>query len=145
MATSRRKFLQTGSLVALAAGLPLKGAAMTFAGENSLINFAGTNAGRTGSGLLLDMATFQRTLQTNFLLTSGLKSATVKLVEVSDYRNGRAQNSDKECFSLLFTASKNVNLHQDTYKVKHNALGEFSMLVVPVGGTYYEAVFNRLY
>lgn len=144
MATSRRKFLQTGSLVALAAGLPLKGDGMSFAGENSLFNFAG-NAGRTGSGLLLDMATFQRTLQTNFLLTSGLKSATVKLVQVSDYRKGRAKNSNKECFSLLFTASKNVNLRQDTYKVKHDALGEFSMLVVPVGGIYYEAVFNRLY
>jgi len=145
MATSRRKFLQTGSLVALAAGLPLKGAAMTFAGGNSLINFAATNVGRTGSGVLLDMSTFKGTLQTDFLLASGLKSATVKLVEVSDYCKGRAQNSDKECFSLLFAAPKNVNLHQDTYKVKHDALGEFSMLVVPVGGIYYEAVFNRLY
>lgn len=140
MATSRRKFLQTGSLVALAAGLPLKGSAMSFGGGSSLLNFTGTNPGS-----LLDMSTFKRSLQTNFLLTSGLKSATVKLVEVRDYRKGRAKSSDKECFSLLFTASKNVNLHQDTYAVKHDALGEFKMLVVPVGGTYYEAVFNRLH
>ena len=145
MATSRRKFLQTGSLVALAAGLPLKGAARSFAGENSLFNFAGTNPGLTSSGQMLDMATFKRSLQTNFLLTSGLKSATVKLVDVSDSRKGNAKSSNKECFSLLFYASKSVKLQQDTYNVKHAALGEFKMLVVPVGGIYYEAVFNRLY
>src|SRR6476469_10135283 len=41
MATSRRKFLQTGSIVALADGLHLKGAGMSIAGEHSLLNFAG--------------------------------------------------------------------------------------------------------
>ena len=139
MATSRRKFLQTGSLVALAAGLPLKGSAMSFSGTSSLLNFTGTNPGS-----LLDMATFKRSLQTNFLLTNSLKSATVKLVEVRDHANGHAKRSNKECFSLLFT-SKTASLRQDTYAAKHDALGEFTMLVVPVGGTYYEAVFNRLH
>jgi hypothetical protein len=139
MATSRRKFLQTGSLVALAAGLPLKVSAMSFGGGSSFPNFTGTN-----SGSLLDMAAFKRSLQTNFLLTSNLKSATVKLVEVRDYQNGNAESGDKECFSLLFT-SNTASLRQDTYAVKHDALGEFRMLVVPVGGTNYEAVFNRLH
>jgi len=140
MAISRRKFLKTGTLVALAAGLPLKGAAMSFAGGSSLFNSIGASP-----GLPLNMEAFTRSLQTNFLLTSNLGSATVKLVEVRDYRKGRAKSSDKECFSLLFTASKNVSLRQDTYAVKHYALGEFNMLVVPLGGSYYEAVFNRLY
>jgi hypothetical protein len=140
MATSRRKFLKTGTLVALAGGLPLKGTAMSFAGGSSLFNFTSSNPGS-----LLNMNAFKRCLQTNFLLTSSIKSATVKLVEVGDYRKGISKRSDKECFSLLFTASKGVSLRQDTYAVKHDWLGEFNMLVVPVGGTYYEAVFNRLY
>jgi len=56
-------------------------------------------------------------------------------------------NIKKECFSLIFKGSPATSLRQNSYRVEHDSLGKFRMLVVPVGNSkqnLYEAVFNRL-
>ena len=53
-----------------------------------------------------------------------------------------------ECFSLLFRGPRNRLLAQDTYRVAHDSVGEFELLIVPLlpdhDALYYEALFNRL-
>ncbi len=53
----------------------------------------------------------------------------------------------EESFSLIFRGPLNLPLRQRTYSMKHYALGNLEMFLVPVGkdggGRYYEAVFNR--
>jgi hypothetical protein len=139
MATSRRKFIKTGTIVALASGLPLKVAANTLTGADSWLSFSAP-----GNGIELNMDSFRNSLNSNFLLSKDSNTAIVKLTEVRDLRVGRLKNSKKECFALTFAASEKPNLHQDTYDVKHDSLGNFKMLLVPVGTNKYEAIFNRL-
>lgn len=77
----------------------------------------------------------------------------VTLVEVKDNCPTSAQEPVTtlgDCFSLLFLGMRNQTSKQNTYKVKHPALGEFSLFLVPVGKRiartnqqHYEAVINR--
>lgn len=139
MAISRRKFINAGTLVALAAAIPLKATAKILNGVGSL-GAAPTLSDRVS---YLDMNMFSSCLQTDFYLNRGAAgAATVKLTEVHDWRT---DNSGKECFSLMFRGSETTRLAQDTYQVEHGALGKFEMLLVPVGkrSGRYEAVFNR--
>lgn len=54
-----------------------------------------------------------------------------------------------ESFSLVFRASPGDEVGHDTYRMKHEKLGEFDLFIGPVmygkqDGVYYQAVFNRL-
>jgi hypothetical protein len=52
-----------------------------------------------------------------------------------------------EAFSLIFRGPASNPLPQATYRLHHDALGDFDLFMVPVRqdqhGRYYEAVFNR--
>jgi hypothetical protein len=163
MPISRRKFLQVGTVVALAAGFPLK-AAMTAVGQRtaSAATPSGVAEGVVGAAaatakattpratLLLSKATFTPYLNTAFVLQAKrAKPVEVRLVEVSSRGPVPDQQvPGKECFALVFNGQQ--RLSQDVYEFKHPALGTFNLLLVPVGmnkkgkGLYYEAVINRL-
>ena len=53
----------------------------------------------------------------------------------------------EESFSLIFRGPLAMPLRQRTYRLKHHALGQLEMFLVPIGkdegAHYYEAVFNR--
>lgn len=56
---------------------------------------------------------------------------------------------NREPFSLIFTASKEMLLNQNTYKIVHEKIGEFFLFIVPVIAPpgehdqyHYEAVFS---
>jgi Domain of unknown function (DUF6916) len=164
MSISRRKFLQTGSVVALSAGFPLK-AALTATGQSAAGAAASSGAAEGMAGaaaaatvkatparpaLLLSKATFAPYLNTAFVIKSRrAKAVEVKLIEVSSRGPVPDQQvPGKECFALVFSGQQ--RLAQDVYEFKHPALGTFSLLLVPVGmtkrgkGLFYEAVINRL-
>jgi hypothetical protein len=149
MAVNRRQFIKTGTLVAVAAGLPLRAAAETPNHSNLSANVAAPPLSPLhGASAHFDMATFARQLNTTFRLSHSTgKTAVVKLVEVKDWRNDETRKTGRECFSLVFSGS--ASLKQNTYVVDHRSLGSFSLLVVPSGensqGRYYEALFNRLH
>ena len=53
----------------------------------------------------------------------------------------------QEQFSIFFRGPANIYLPQRTYHMKHDAMGELDLFIVPIGresdGFRYEAVFNR--
>ncbi|HEX8772063.1 MAG TPA: twin-arginine translocation signal domain-containing protein [Pyrinomonadaceae bacterium] len=163
MVISRRKFLQAGTVVALAAGFPLKNA-LTASGQRTSTDAAavaappstakGVVGASTGTStrpvVFLSKATFTPHVNTAFVVQSGrAKAVEVKLVQVnSTGPTPDRQIAGKECFSLIFSGQQ--RLSQDVYKIQHPALGKFDLLLVPIGkekkgkGQLYEAVINRL-
>ena len=83
---------------------------------------------------------------------------SLQLIEVADIkpRAGKKRleapatspNPGQECFSLIFQGPPGTTLWQDTFKLVNTQLGQFAMLLVPVGRdsshTYFQAVINRL-
>jgi hypothetical protein len=84
-----------------------------------------------------------------FVLQSESHDAvSARLVEVTPVPASGARPSAlprKQPFSLVFRAESNQELPQDTYQVRHQDLGDVSLLLVPVsparGGVQLEAVF----
>lgn len=134
--SSRREFLKRGTLVALAAGVPL---ALT----EKAFGMSTTPAG-------LNMAAFQSQLGTSFLINHQASKVKIELVDVNSFATRKQAAAGKEGFSLVFRGSEETVLKQDTYLIEHEQLGMFSFLVVPVGtngkrAPHYEVVINRLH
>ena len=155
MSFSRRKFLQSTSLVALCAAVPLKN---VFA--ETLKRSAGTTSlllpglDRSDAVSQLNYEAFVRLVNKKFSLRHGTIQADLKLIEVYDWKTDSDKRSagatGKECFSAVFLGAHHAPLRQETYTVTQESLGTFSLLVVPIGksgkkGLHYEAVFNRLH
>ena len=137
MSSSRREFLKRGTLMALAAGVPL-----------SLTEKAFGTTKSTAAGL--NMAAFKSQLGTSFHINHQASKVNFKLVDVTSFASRKQTAAGKEGFSLLFRGPKETALKQDTYLIEHEQLGMFSFLVVPVGtkdarAPHYEAVINRLH
>ncbi|SRR6266851_854794 len=140
MTTSRRDFLKKGSLVALAAGVPLRLAGKAL----------GKEAVTSSHGLGLSKAAFRAQLNTKFLINEGTSKRAVKLVAVDDLRQTRVFAGGKEGFSLLFRGDQTSALKQNTYLIEHDRLGMFSFLLVPImtrdkSAPHYEAIINHLH
>lgn len=139
MSTSRRDFLKTGSLVALAAGVPMGLAEKVMGREHFAFS----------SGLGLSKAAFMAQLNTDFLISDAGATSRVKLVSVKDLPRVQSFDSKKEGFSLLFRGEQISPLKQNTYLIEHSRLGTFSFLLVPVmtkdkSAPHYEAIINHL-
>ncbi len=72
-------------------------------------------------------------------------SFEMTLVEIKTVVSNKIQ----ECFSLLFrTTANDAPAFQQLFRVKHAALGEMTLFLVPVkkneNGLFFEAVFNKL-
>ncbi len=154
MPISRRKFIGTGSLVVLAAGLPLEAAAEVLHRTNSSFNPLDALRNSAGAASVLDRNAFSQCLKTEFWVTAeNVGSIRTKLIKIYDWKPKLTKRSrglaTKECFSAMFLGPSGTQLHQGTYEVEHKTLGKFSMFLVPAGksiqGHYYEAVFNRLH
>ncbi len=67
----------------------------------------------------------------------------LQLVDVSD-----SSTDGQERFALLFVGPKEPMLAQGIRRLRHLAMGEFELFLVPVGSdartVIYQAVFNRL-
>jgi hypothetical protein len=155
MVISRRKFLQAGTVIALAAGVPLKTAIVvpgkrSSAPQSSAPSGTATAPPATKSDTLayFSKASFAAYLNSAFVIKSKRSRAVeVKLVEVNDAGPvPDRQLAGKECFSLVFLGRQ--MLRQDVYTIEHAALGKFDLLLVPIGkdkkGSYFEALINRL-
>ena len=137
MTSSRREFLKRGTLVALAAAVPL-GLAEKAAGMG------------TSKAAGLNMASFKSQVGTSFRINHQASKVKIKLVDVANFASRKQTAAGKEGFSLLFRGPQEITLKQDTYLIEHEELGMFSFLIVPVGtkdtrAPLYEAVMNRLH
>lgn len=162
MAISRREFIRTSSVFAISAGLSL-----------GITNFAmaqkrGATPPQTNSGFAvpykaqldplfqMTRVTFSQYLSTKFTIDPGyISPIETTLIEVKDLRPAADVKKNlpgKECFRLTFKASGTVPhtamLKQGTFVVKHDALGNFELFVVPsvdkAGDVFFEAIINRL-
>lgn len=138
MSSSRREFLKRGSLMALAAGIPMG------VGEKAL----GMKAIPAGAGL--SKAAFESQLNTKFLINQDAAKVAVTLVNVTNLASRKETRTGKEGFSLVFRGPKETALQQNTYVIEHETLGMFSFLIVPIRArddraAHYEAVINRLH
>ncbi len=136
MATSRRNFLRSGSLVALAAGIPLASLERVLGADRTAPSIAG-----------LTRKNFADHLNTNFVIHHAQSKVSVRLVEVENLRIATPYG---EAFSLLFRGDYSTALTQNTYVIEHGKLGRFSFLLVPMGtrdksAAFYEAIINRLH
>lgn len=140
MSTSRRDFLKKGSLVALAAGIPLSLAEKVMAKEPLA----------APEGLGLSKAAFRAQLNTDFLVNDGTAKRKVRLFAVEDLSQSNKFGNGKEGFSLLFRGDQTSRLVQNTYFIEHARLGSFSFLLVPIlaqdkSAPQYEAIINHLH
>ncbi len=126
MTKSRREFLQTGTLAALFAAVPLK----TFAKHNSnrRSGFLGVFDDPEDPLAYYSKATFVSYLNSVFQIQTASGAVDATLVSVTDMP---APNGG-ECFSLLFVGGSSA-LAQNTYNVVHSALGTFQLFLVPAG------------
>jgi hypothetical protein len=93
----------------------------------------------------LTMQIFSEQLNTSFRFRLGESDVMeAQLVEVKDTGTTPVQ----EQFSLFFSTPRDRPPLQSLYRVEHEKLGEFDLLLVPVRADaqamYYEAIFNRL-
>jgi hypothetical protein len=136
MSTSRRNFLKTGTMVALATGVP-----MAMVEKVAAADSLATSTKTFG----LRKSDFKAELNTHFRISVNKSKVCVKLVDVADLR---PHTRNGEAFSLMFRGDESLALNQDTYVIEHERLGKFSFLLVPMrstkDGQQYEAVVNRL-
>jgi hypothetical protein len=141
--TSRRKFIKGATIVALAAGVPMK----ILAGQSAGSLITNLLAGEQGASDL-NSEVFARHLNTRFVIKEGSRDLTLTLVEVRHWKNSSTRKDGKECFSLMFQSS-DVPVKQNTYRTTHSVLGQLELFVVPTGkssnATVYESLFNRLH
>ncbi len=149
MSITRRRFLKAGTLVALAAAIPLKAAGQQPRKGNDgnpidqskdVVPDPLSNYGKSA---------FSSYLNSIFRLYTGYSTIDVALVEVKDLAPGAATaQTGGECFSLLFRGG-NVALPQNTYMIEHPSLGTFPLFLVPGtpddnGAQSFVAIINRL-
>lgn len=146
MPISRRKFVQTATLVAISAGLPIK----VLASDSSSVSSLSGLAGSTSTRSLIGSEVFAQYVNTQFAFKRGEIESKFVLKEVRHWaaRSTKKSSGGKECFSLVFDrVAGNEQLIQDTYTAVHSSLGEFPLFVGPAGKSQrkYEALFNRLH
>ena len=93
----------------------------------------------------LTQKTFADQIDTKFtLVLEGVEPLELKLSRVSDL----IESNGAESFSIVFKGPGEFVLRQNTYRLEHDVMGAFEILLVPIGkdeqGVDYEAVFNRL-
>lgn len=93
----------------------------------------------------LTKSIFAENLNTRFwLLNEQSEPHAIDLVEFTEDQ----ASPQLEQFSLRFRCDCTHLFPQRTYTMKHDAIGDFDLFLVPIGsdktGTFYEAVFNRL-
>lgn len=153
MLIARRKFVQSSLLF---------GAAMLFLG-NARSGFASTLAddGQLSDNVLRDPV-YRFTRETFEPYVGGYFEApnargemvALKLLKVDSYTPNAntkitaGRPAATETFSLLFSAEAPLSHLTNIHSIKHGALGEFKLGLIPCDGPsreiYYEAVFNHL-
>lgn len=141
MATSRRNFLKTGTMGLLCAGIPSV-IADVVSGHPALTF--------TQDGFNLAKSTFTPYINSIFRVRSGINTVDLTLTTIKDIKADAADPSKiagRECFSLIFSAPSGSLLKEGIQNIEHEALGNFSLFLAPVGKAVnrrYEAIVSRL-
>jgi hypothetical protein len=157
MGIPRREFLRASTVFALSAGLTLGLADMATAQKRrptdaeKKTGFAVPDDVKRSPVFHMSKETFSPYVNTTFVIDPGYTfPLQVTLLEVKDLRTPAQKSRNlpgKDCFSITFSAPEGTTLKQGTYQVRHDALGQFELFIVPVpnkeGKPFFEAIFNR--
>jgi hypothetical protein len=158
MAISRRFFLKTGSLTALAAGLVLNPNITIFGQDSSQSTNPGHQipiSAQQQPSFMFTRATFEPYVGGIFqapdasghMISLTLLSATTEKPKASTRLSTRTA-AETDGFSLIFRAEESLSPFTSTHRVSHPALGQFDLFLTPKkqenGIMLYEAAFNHL-
>lgn len=154
MSISRRGFLQSAFVSAVAVGIFSQSAVPAFgqqsAPKDSKGYFQVPQQAFGERSFHFTQATFEPYLRSEFRVTVGpYKVVKLTLAKVEDQRTGKGlESAEGECFSLLFKADGKLSDLQQTYVLQHEALGKFSLFLVEAGekenDLHYLATINRM-
>lgn len=158
--SNRRRFLRTGTMALVSAGLWLEGKAVAFGQENVR---AASGSPSQQSKTRLTRSTFTPYLTQYFSTKLNGAIIYLQLITIGDLQNVSISSTSikkqdtaafqaklkDECFTLLFASSNEVLLPQEAWTLSHPSLGNIEIFLVPVERPlgslhYYQAVFNRL-
>ena len=148
MSVSRRRFLKSGAIGAVSAGLVLQ-SARTVLGNSIEPGLSTPNQkGRFVSNY--SRASFEPLVGSSFKVRIGENSVNLKLIDLVDYRASSKRQMPvigTESFVLAFRAPKSLSLRSTTQKLEHPALGKFDLFMTGSkdrGRILYTAVINRI-
>jgi hypothetical protein len=157
MSISRRGFLQSAFVSAVAVGLFSQSTIAAFGQKKSQLKDAQgyfqVPPQALGDRLFhFTQTTFESYVQSDFRVTVGpYKVVTLTLVKVEDQRprpRKGMMRTEGECYTLLFKADGKLSDLQQTYVLQHEALGTFSLFLVDAGEkekeVHYLATVNRM-
>ena len=152
MTVSRRKFLQAGTMVSLAAVIPVKSVfGQMEVGQRGLFKVPPESDADQFNRLTEE--TFSLYVNTKFrIYTSPLTAINLELIKVKRWERSSQPESvsaaQLDCFSVVFRGPRKIALESGTYKVEHDQMGSFDLFISPVNDRKkqrrYQAVFNRL-
>jgi hypothetical protein len=159
MTTSRRKFVKSGLLAAVFAGICFDAQKQVFGQQGNsqggrTISASVPNEARMDDVFYFRRSTFEPYLNTEFRVRLGVTTTTLKLVEIVDCT---ALPSDKaakapssgECFVLIFKANRKFPKSIPILPFEHDALGKFELSLeksksfADQKGIYYQATINH--
>ena len=155
MPISRRFFLKSGTLTAIAAVVALKTQTLTFAQTGTSQNFQIPLVAQQQPTFMFTRATFAPYVGGIFqapdargrMISLTLLSATAnKPATTTKISTGRAIQTDS--FSLMFKAARALPEFTSIHQVSHPSLGKFDLFLSPHSQAgkepIYEAVFNHI-
>lgn len=159
MSVTRRIFLKSGVLSALAVSFLIKPAAFAFGQDlrqaNPALDFQIPYEAKQGALFYFTRTTFEPYIGSSFQ-TRGTGGGTANLTLLSvrdctpDAKSLKVTTKSRtsDCFALTFRASKPLPDLTTIYRLRHGALGEFDLFMTRRGETrgtiLYEAIFNHV-
>ena len=155
MSVSRRSFIRSAAVCALATGALLRTPLAAFGqAAGAAQDFAIPYEATTSPVFNFTRATFEPYLKGIFVAAGG-RSRTVELqlVAIRDYappsdaRLTTRAHRRTDCFSLLFRSAAPLSQLSSIHRLEHAALGQFDLFMtesVGRGGYFYEAVINHV-
>jgi hypothetical protein len=159
MSLTRRRFIETGTLAAVSAGVVLSSARLAL-GQNAqhgsrTRDFQIPAAAQQDVTANFTYGTFKPYVGDIFQAPNARgRMVSLTLKSVDRYENKATSKittkaaKQTESFSLMFRSTQRLPQNTSIHKVSHPALGQFDLFLSPRkvdDGTYfYEAVFNRL-
>jgi hypothetical protein len=158
MTATRRRFLKSGAITILMAGVALDMIPSVFAQNNQQSDpkkdFAIPFEAQQNPVFSFKKETFEPYIGGTFKISAGAHSAQMKLDKVRDCKPGPNASKmtkkplrESECFALVFSSTEKLTDLTTIYDVEHAALGKFALFLTrrdgPNGTYLYEAVYNR--
>ena len=154
MSVSRRSFIRSAAVCALATGALLRTPLAAFGQAVAAPYFPIPYEVTTSPVFNFTRATFEPYLQGIFVAAGGrTRTVELQLVAIRDYAppsgarlTARGQRRT-DCFSLLFRSPAPLSQLSSIHTLEHAALGEFDLFLtesVGRGGYFYEAVINHV-